>query len=798
MEAGSRIGPFELREIIGRGGMGEVWRARDTRLLRDVALKTLPPEFAADPRRIARLRREAQLLATLSHPNIAAILGLEEQDGICWLVIELVEGPTLEDRLASGTLALREATAIALQVAEAMGAAHSRGIVHCDLKPANIKLSGDGRVKVLDFGISRSLQMPAEPQASTLTALPGAGELAGTPAYMSPEQARGDPVGPTSDIWSFGVLLYRMLAGELPFAGPTTADTLAQVLQSDPDLKLLRSRAPEPLIRLLRRCLEKEPRKRIQHAGDLRVLIEEASVAGAPRRFRRRRLAACVAAAMALLAGFFWFLRDRPSSQTTALSPPAYENASIAVLPFVNMSADPEQEYFSDGLSEELINQLAHIEGLRVTARTSAFSFKGKPQNLRAVGQALAVSHLLEGSVRKSGGHVRITAQLIDASTGYHVWSETFDRTVEDVFAIQDEIATAVARRLGASLGVVPSTADYGGTRSLAAYDHLLRGLAGFALFTPEALRRAIDEYRTALDIDPTYARAAAELALAMGAASATGLPITLRERDEATATANRLAPDAPLTHVANMWLQSDRHHWKEADDSCKAVFALGRDPRAEWVCAGFLTLTGRVSAAAPFREAGRKYDPFSVTVASTLIRHYVILGMARQMQRELARAEALPGWQEQAGMELLVDRAHAGASQAEMSEQLARACLGLRKNACDTWTAAIRDPQHASSLLRAQLQTAGESSPANAGTVALAAAYVGDEPLALDALEVFTARAGTPSFQILWYPLLSNVRKDARFRRLMRDIGFYELWRSTGEWPDFCHAKSSNDFECS
>ncbi len=545
MQPGSHVGQFELLEVIGRGGMGEVWRAYDPRLERDVALKTLPAGFVADAGSIARLTREAKLLAALNHPNIAAILGIEEQHGSCWLVLELVEGVTLEEYLGARNPALREATDIALQVADALQAAHARGIIHCDLKPSNIKICADGRVKVLDFGIARSLQAPSQSAQATQTVAPATGEIAGTPLYMSPEQARGEPVGPTSDIWAFGVLLYRMLAGRLPFAGPTAADAVAQVLQSTPDLSRLRPQVPEPMVRLVRRCLEKEPRKRIQHAGDLRVLIEEAlhfdpastadagtSISGMPAASRRPwRAIAIVGAAAALAVGLAWHFSARTHSAAPATAPLAGTDASIAVLPFVNMSADPEQEYFSDGLSEELINQLAHIEGLRVTARTSAFSFKGKAQDLRKVGQELGVAHILEGSVRKANGRLRITTQLIDVKTGYDIWSDTFDRAANDVFAIQDEIATTVARKLGTSLGVA-GMKDYGGTRSAEAYDHLLRGLSAFGSFSRDSMLAAINEYRTALTIDPTYARAAAELAIAMGAASAAGAQITRRERD--------------------------------------------------------------------------------------------------------------------------------------------------------------------------------------------------------------------------------------------------------------------------
>lgn len=306
--------------------MGEVWRARDTRLERNVALKTLPARFAANADSLARLAREARLLATLNHPNIAAILGLEERDGLCWLVLELVEGASLADRLEAGRLSLQEATDVALQVADALQAAHSRGIVHCDLKPSNIKICADGRVKVLDFGIAQTQQAHPpiqQTQQTTLTAPPlAAGEIAGTPVYMSPEQARGEPVAPTSDIWSFGVLLYHMLAGRLPFAGPTTADTVAQVLQAVPDLSFLRPQVPEALIRVLQRCLEKEPRRRIQHAGDLRILIEEALLSSGlardtgPTRVRWPLFTALGGIALAALGLLLWFaIRDNGAAQ---------------------------------------------------------------------------------------------------------------------------------------------------------------------------------------------------------------------------------------------------------------------------------------------------------------------------------------------------------------------------------------------------------------------------------------------------------------------------------------------------
>ncbi len=323
MEVGTRISHFELQTVIGRGGMGEVWRAHDTRLGRDVALKTLPAEFAADAGRVARLAREAQLLATLNHPGIAAIHGLEEQAGRHWLVLELVEGQTLDERLERGRIPVDEAIGIAMQVAGALEAAHARGIIHRDLKASNIRLAHDGRVRILDFGIARALETPAHALVMQTT-ITGSGEIAGTPAYMSPEQARGKTVGPTADIWAFGILLYQMLTGELPFKGSTAADTIAAVLQASPDWSLLPGDAPDAVARILRHCLEKDPQQRLQHAGDIRILLEDAlsappSAATPARSTARTAVIASLALATLIAAGIaVWMAMHRQDLQFAA------------------------------------------------------------------------------------------------------------------------------------------------------------------------------------------------------------------------------------------------------------------------------------------------------------------------------------------------------------------------------------------------------------------------------------------------------------------------------------------------
>jgi len=334
---GRRIGSCQVVAFIGAGGMGEVYRARDTKLDRDVAIKVLPAAFAGASDRLERFSREARLLAALNHPSIAAIHSLEESDGVPALVLELVEGPTLAERLAAGALVEAEAIEIAMQLADALQAAHSKGIVHRDLKPANMKLAPGNIVKVLDFGI-------ATPSAERDVLIEG------TPAYMSPEQVRGEPADPRTDVWAFGCVLYEMLTGRRTFDHPSTADTLEAVLRSDP-APLVHS----DLVAIVERCLQKNPEDRFARISEARQALARIR-AGHPR-------------------------------------------PSLAVLPFANATGDPEQEYFADGLAEEIIARLAQLPGLRVIARTSAFAFKGQTTDVRRIAESLNVDHVLEGAV---------------------------------------------------------------------------------------------------------------------------------------------------------------------------------------------------------------------------------------------------------------------------------------------------------------------------------------------------------------------------------------------------------------
>ncbi|MBI1798001.1 MAG: protein kinase [Candidatus Eisenbacteria bacterium] len=490
---GVRLGPYEIVAPLGAGGMGEVYRARDPRLDRDVAIKALPEGFAGDAERLARFDREARLLAALSHPNIGAIFGLEEKDDARYLVLEFIEGEPLSARIARGALPAREALEIATQIAAAVEAAHERGIVHRDLKPGNVMLTPARIAKVLDFGLAKGAagdgaSSSAGPVAAHLSVTPtvamsatGAGIILGTAPYMSPEQARGQAVDRRTDVWAFGCVVYECLAGRQAFAGETVSDVIARILERDPEWGAMPASAPPRLREIVRRCLIKDAAARPRDIGDL-----------------RREL---VSIAQELAA---------PSSVSGA----ARETPSLAVLYFENIASDKESEYFCAGITEDILTDLSKINGLRVASRNAVARYRGAPVDIAKVGAELGVKAVLEGSVRRAGDRVRITAQLINAADGFHLWAERYDRTLADVFAVQEEIASSIAAALRVALSPAESAKLVADRPSDArAYDLYLKGRQRYSSYSAESLREALDLFHQAIAIDPDYALAWAGVA---------------------------------------------------------------------------------------------------------------------------------------------------------------------------------------------------------------------------------------------------------------------------------------------
>ena len=426
LTSGSTLGHYEIIAALGAGGMGEVYRARDTRLGREIAIKVLPADMAHDAERLARFEREARTVAALNHPNIVTLHAIEDADGVRFLVMELVEGESLDRLVTPGGLPLERALRIARELTAALEAAHARGVVHRDLKPANIMLTADGRVKVLDFGLAKSADAAAaldSTQAATVAApLSSVGQVLGTVPYMAPEQVRAEAADARTDVHAVGVVLHELVTGLRPYGGSTAADVASAILRDvPPALRTRRAEAPAALESLVLRCLAKAKAERFDSASELLAALRTISL-------------------------------DASVTSAAATTAPLAEAPSIAVLPFVNMSRDEENEYFSDGLAEELLNVLAKIRGLRVAGRTSSFQFKGQNTDVGAIGQRLGVATVLEGSVRKSGARVRISVQLVKVADGFQLWSETYDRTLDDIFAVQDDIAQSVVKELRATL----------------------------------------------------------------------------------------------------------------------------------------------------------------------------------------------------------------------------------------------------------------------------------------------------------------------------------------------------------
>jgi eukaryotic-like serine/threonine-protein kinase len=437
---GEKLGRYEILASIGAGGMGEVYRARDLRLNREVAIKVSAAQFSE------RFEREAQAIAALNHRHICTLHDV----GPNFLVMEYIDGKPLE-----GPLALDRALRYALQICEALEEAHRKGITHRDLKPGNILVTESG-VKLLDFGLARVAALPTAASATAAMPRTEAGVMLGTAAYMSPEQAKGEEADARSDIFSFGVVLYEMLSGRRAFERGSAIETITATLRDEPEPL----QAPSTVSAVVTRCLRKSPGERFQTMSEVRIALERAA------------------------------------------NQPAEKVPSIAVLPFVNMSAEKENEYFSDGLTEEILNLLAKIPGLKVTARTSSFAFRGKDQDITKIAEALRVDNVLEGSVRRAGNRVRVTAQLIQASDGTHLWSERYDRDLTDVFAIQDEIGQAISEALQVRLA--PRTKAV----NIEAWQLYLKGEYWRLRNNADSLEKAKECYEQALRIEPNYANA--------------------------------------------------------------------------------------------------------------------------------------------------------------------------------------------------------------------------------------------------------------------------------------------------
>ncbi|MBA4158380.1 MAG: protein kinase, partial [Gemmatimonadetes bacterium] len=535
---GRQISHFRVQEVLSCGGMGVVYRGQDLRLGRTVALKFLLPQYSLDSGAKERFLQEARAASLLDHPNICTIYEAgETEEGHLFLAMACYRGETLRERLARlGVLPIEEAVELARQIARGLGAAHEAGIVHRDLKPGNLMLAAEGTLKILDFGLAKVRDL----------SITRSGERAGTVAYMSPEQLQGEPVDGRSDLWSLGAVLYELLSGRLPFGAGHELSTAYRILYQEPvPLSSLRREIPAALEQLVARLLCKEPAGRYATAAAAMQVLEAVSagstvlaVEGGPeavrpnelRRMRQMTVARRVVlvGGVALLAGVAGSLAitsggTSAGSAATEMTEPlpvggvgVVDRRSVAVLPFANLSESRENEYFSDGITDEILTTLANVGDLRVISRTSVMQYKGTAKSLQQIAAELGVVHILEGSVQRAGDRVRINAQLIDARTDAHLWAERYDRPLEDIFAVQSEIAQQIAQALQAELSsgererlVRQPTTDP------MAHDHVLRAREYLRLFTPSSTAAALSLLRSARELDPEYPDVYAALARA-------------------------------------------------------------------------------------------------------------------------------------------------------------------------------------------------------------------------------------------------------------------------------------------
>ncbi|MBN2565821.1 MAG: protein kinase [Candidatus Eisenbacteria bacterium] len=744
---GKLVSHYRILEKLGEGGMGVVYAAEDTRLGRRVALKFLPPGLTANPDAKARFMHEARSASSLEHPAICSIHEVGETgDGQLFICMACYDGEPLSARIARGPLEIDEATNIAIQVAEGLAEAGARGIVHRDIKPGNILLTENGRVKIVDFGLAK---------LAGATRLTAAGTTMGTAAYMSPEQVRGEEVDHRSDIWSLGAVLYEMITGKPPFGGETELTVMYSIMNSDlRRMSLARADVPPALEQIVERMLARDLTERYLNAADaasdLSALVTD------------RRTVTSLGAA-----------------ETTASSVPP---PSIAVMPFVDMSADRDQEYFCDGMAEEIMNALTHIEGLRVVARTSAFAFKGKSDDIREIGRKLKVGTLLEGSVRKSGNRMRVTAELVNVRDGFRLWSERYDRDVEDVFAIQDEISLAIVDTLRVRL--------VSGDRERILRRHTgdpealnlcLKGRYFWNKRTPDNLRRAIDHYERAIARDPDYALAYAGTAdcyVVLPDYSSVPPRVACPKAREAAMRALEIDDTLAEAH-ATLALVRTVFEWDWTGAEREFERAISLNPSyatAHSWYALYLMWMGRMEEALAEMEAARELDPLSLVIGRNLAqicifaRRYdqAIDVLHRTIEMDpafpvahvlLGEAYAHKSMKEEAVAEFLREKALSDDFSPGVDTRIGSAYVRL----------GMRDK--AEEVLRRLAEQAGKSyvKPSDLAEVLFS---LGETDRAFECLDQAVEQRDKGVLGLKVYPVYDDVREDPRFIALLNRMG--------------------------
>ena len=783
LTTGARLGSYEIESSLGAGGMGEVYRARDPRLDRDVAIKVLPAPLGNDPEALARFEREAKAVAALSHPNILAIHDFGREQGVPFAVMELLVGETLRSRLARSTLPWRRAVEIGAAVAEGLAAAHAKGITHRDLKPENIFLTSDGQVKILDFGLARvksALSAREHGSAPTMAAATRPGTVMGTVGYMSPEQVCGEEAGPPSDLFSFGCVLYEMVAGRKAFGRLTAPETLAAILRDEPPgVGDTPGAIPPELERLIAHCLEKNKEERFQSARDLafglRAILSGPAIARPAVLATLRRalpLAALVVtlAIVALVSLLLW--------RGTRTAVPA-RIQSLVVLPLTNLSADPEQDYFADGMTEALITDLSKIRALRVISRTSAMRYRGLKKSLPEIARELDVDAVLEGSVLRVGDRVRITAQLIEATSDRHLWADSYDRDVRDVLSLQSEVAQAVAREIKITL-TPEEQSRLGRARRVnpEALEAYLKGRFAWSKRTEEALKESIEYFQRAIEIDPAYTVAYSGLADAYGILGNNQFTPAHDSFPKARAAALRaLELDGSLAeaHASLAFcMQNYDWDWPGAEREYQRAFELNPNyaPAHQWR-AFYLVGMGRYAEAVDEIKNARQLDPLSPRINSNvgLMFYYAhdyeqaLLELRKTIELDPVGSRWFLGW-------VYVQKRmydEAIAVSLERSQLLGGKGTSL-PDLAHAYAAAGKRVQARQTLEKIKEQLKRTHIPPDA--IALVHVALGEKDQALALLEEAYRQRNVVFYWLKADPRFDPLRSDPRFQDLLRRVG--------------------------
>ncbi len=809
---GRTISHYRILAKLGHGGMGVIYRAEDTRLGRNVALKFLPEE-SRDPTALGRLRREAQAASALNHPNICTIHDVGEFGGEYFIAMELLEGQTLRERICGKPLPIGLLLELGVQVADGLEAAHIEGVIHRDLKPSNIFVTSRGRAKILDFGLARRTR-PKFSQANTQNGevtlsldeqhLTSPGEVLGTIAYMSPEQARGEELDSRTDIFSLGSVLYEMATGRPPFAGRTSALLFDSLLHHAPaPPSRLNPETPPELEHVIMKALEKDREVRCQSAAevraDLKRLIRDTSSAQkaassealakpqAPEfkmSSRRWALVAAVIVIIGLASAFalnFRRMRDRLVGSSTI---PHVE--SVAVLPLTNLSHDPEQEYFADGMTDELITNLAKISALRVIARTSVMQYKATQKPIAQIAKELGVDAIVEGTVLRSGDKIRITAQLIHAPTEKHLWAESYERDLRDVLSLQNDVARSIAQQIRVQL--TPQQQEQLSNShpvTPAAHEAFLKGRYFASMLSPDGFEKAFHYFSQAIDIDPTYGLAYAEMGESYCWAAATvSLPArdALLKAKSAALKAVEIDDTLGEAHNALAWVKYE-YDWnfKEAEQEFKRALELSPgDANIHLWYGNFLVQAGRVEESLAEFKLAQTLDPLSPIIgslaATPLIasRRYDDAIANLQKVLELSPSAALPYFYLQTAYEGKGDYSNA----IDAAGRLALA-FGDKPEAVSARSATLRTA-YAKSGPRgywlAQLESLKadwKKNPGDGYSFAPVYARLGDKDKAFEWLhKAYTAHSQDLTFSLLVEPAFDSLRSDPRFQDLLRRMG--------------------------